>query len=87
MNVFLTQLIFGASELPAHILCIWLLEALGRRVMLMSTLLIGGFSCILILAVPEGKAFLTISMPPAVKHLATDIHSFLILYPDCDSIY
>ncbi|XP_068557574.1 solute carrier family 22 member 13-like [Cebidichthys violaceus] len=56
LNIFLTQLMFGLSELPAHVLCIWLLEAVGRKVSLMSTLLVGGFLCTLILAVPQGNA-------------------------------
>ncbi|XP_045908004.1 solute carrier family 22 member 13-like [Micropterus dolomieu] len=68
-DVFLTQLMFGLTEVPAHILCIWLLEALGRKVSLISALLIGGFLCTLILA-PESNAV-------AVTVLATSARFFM----------
>lgn len=55
MSVFLTQMIFGLSEVPAHILGIWLLELLGRKVSLLATLLIGGLSVLAIVAVPQGR--------------------------------
>uniref|UniRef100_A0A3Q3MQR0 Solute carrier family 22 member 13a n=1 Tax=Mastacembelus armatus TaxID=205130 RepID=A0A3Q3MQR0_9TELE len=51
-NIFMTQLLFGAIEIPALILCMWLLEVFGRKILYIATLLSAGLSCILIIAVP-----------------------------------
>ncbi|XP_029309810.1 solute carrier family 22 member 13-like isoform X2 [Cottoperca gobio] len=66
-NVFLTQFMFGAFEMLATLLSIWLLEVFGRRISLISTLLTGGLSCMFILAVPKGYAIAVTSLAVAAR--------------------
>ncbi|XP_061589015.1 solute carrier family 22 member 13 isoform X2 [Cololabis saira] len=80
LDIFLTQAVFGLTELPSHFLCIWLLEAVGRKVSLTSTLVAGGFLCLLILAVPQGNAV-------AVTILATAGRFFIIWAGSICSVY
>uniref|UniRef100_A0AAY4A4Q5 Major facilitator superfamily (MFS) profile domain-containing protein n=1 Tax=Denticeps clupeoides TaxID=299321 RepID=A0AAY4A4Q5_9TELE len=56
MGIFTTQLIFGLTEIPAHILCVWLSELAGRKPSLMSTLLLGGTTCLVSVFIPHAPA-------------------------------
>ena len=55
MSILVMQLMYGLTELPVQFLCIWILELLGRKVSLMCNLLMGGLSCLCMLAVPRSK--------------------------------
>ncbi|KAI2667536.1 Solute carrier family 22 member 13 [Labeo rohita] len=55
LDIFLNQLIFGLSEIPVHFICMWSLETVGRKASLMCALIVGGFLCLLTLAVPQSN--------------------------------
>ncbi|XP_063159376.1 solute carrier family 22 member 13 [Candoia aspera] len=55
LDIYLTQLIFGAVEIPSLFSCIFLLQWIGRKKCQAAWLLLGGIMCVLIPVVP--KAF------------------------------
>lgn len=55
LSIFLIQLMYGAIEIPAILLNMWLLEVFGRRLLFIFTTLSGGLCSIVILAVSQGK--------------------------------
>ncbi|XP_073705799.1 solute carrier family 22 member 13-like [Garra rufa] len=55
LDIFLNQLIFGASEIPVHFICMWSLETVGRKASLMGALIVGGSLCLLTLVVPQSN--------------------------------
>uniref|UniRef100_A0A4W5RQ64 Solute carrier family 22 member 13a n=1 Tax=Hucho hucho TaxID=62062 RepID=A0A4W5RQ64_9TELE len=80
LNIFLTQLMFGLTEIPGHILCIFILEYLGRKISLMSTLLTGGFTCFLILAVPQDNAVAITALATAGRFFMNNAGSICNVY-------
>uniref|UniRef100_A0A8D0G2Y1 Major facilitator superfamily (MFS) profile domain-containing protein n=1 Tax=Sphenodon punctatus TaxID=8508 RepID=A0A8D0G2Y1_SPHPU len=54
VDIYLTQLIFGAVELPSRFSCIFLLEWIGRKKCQALWLLLGGVMCLIIPIIPKG---------------------------------
>ncbi|XP_072455088.1 solute carrier family 22 member 13-like isoform X2 [Notamacropus eugenii] len=53
LDIYLTQLIFGAVEVPARLSSIFMLQKFGRRKSQMGTLIMGGLMCLIIIFIPS----------------------------------
>lgn len=80
LSIFVTQLLYGVFEVPSVLLSMWLLEILGRKILFIATLLIGGVSSILILAVPDGKSFVISQNTFSIVCLSCLCSLLLIIY-------
>ncbi|XP_011854884.1 PREDICTED: solute carrier family 22 member 13 [Mandrillus leucophaeus] len=52
LDIYLTQLIFGAVEVPARCSSIFMMQRFGRKWSQLGTLVLGGFMCIIIIFIP-----------------------------------
>ncbi|KAG6939152.1 solute carrier family 22 member 13, partial [Chelydra serpentina] len=53
LDIYLTQLVFGAVEIPARFGCIFLLQWFGRKKCQTFFLLLGGAMCLIITGIPK----------------------------------
>ncbi|KAK2895665.1 hypothetical protein Q8A73_015153 [Channa argus] len=71
LSIFMTQLLFGAIEIPANLLSMWLLEVFGRRVLYIVTLVLSGLASILMLSVPQGHGIVVTCCAVAARLFLT----------------
>ncbi|KAM5281096.1 solute carrier family 22 member 13 [Ctenodactylus gundi] len=55
LDIYLTQLIFGAVEVPGRLSSIYLMERLGRKWAQAGTLILSGLMCIIIIFIPSDQ--------------------------------
>lgn len=84
LDIYLTQLVFGAVEIPARFSCIYLMQWFGRKKSQSGCLLLGGIMCLIVTGIPKGTG--PSSLPPTLptcympctspRHLALRSSSF-----------
>lgn len=71
LDIYLTQLVFGAVEVPARFLSIPMMEKLGRKWSQLCALTLAGTMCIIIIFIPGGtRLFPTLFLPAMVRAIA-----------------
>ncbi|XP_059674761.1 solute carrier family 22 member 13-like [Gavia stellata] len=80
LDIYLTQLAFGAVELPARFCCIFLLQWFGRRKTQAVLLLLSGLMCLVITGIPEDQPVATTVLAIIGKFTATASFSTSYVY-------
>ncbi|XP_042366401.1 solute carrier family 22 member 13-like [Plectropomus leopardus] len=80
VDIYLTQFIFGAAELPARLGSLPLIQHFGRKLCLAGTLLFGGAACLGILAIPKDLPVVVTVIAVLGKFAATASFSIIYVY-------
>uniref|UniRef100_A0A3Q1HR97 Major facilitator superfamily (MFS) profile domain-containing protein n=1 Tax=Anabas testudineus TaxID=64144 RepID=A0A3Q1HR97_ANATE len=80
LDIYLTQFIFGAVELPAQLGCLPLIQHFGRRISQAGMLLFGGCACLGILAIPKDLPVVVTVIAVLGKFAATACFSTVYVY-------
>ncbi|KAM6276850.1 solute carrier family 22 member 13-like isoform 3-T3 [Spheniscus humboldti] len=80
LDIYLTQLAFGAVELPARFCCIFLLQWFGRKKTQAVLLLLSGLMCLVITGIPEDQPVATTVLAIIGKFTATASFSTSYVY-------
>ncbi|XP_007555617.2 solute carrier family 22 member 13-like [Poecilia formosa] len=80
LNIYLTQLIFGAVEIPANVACLTMIQRFGRRICQAGFLFLGGVSCLVATAVPRALPVLVTVIAMMGKFSATAAFTTAYVY-------
>ncbi|KAL2307154.1 hypothetical protein Nmel_000102 [Mimus melanotis] len=80
LDIYLTQLAFGAVELPARLSCIFLLEWFGRKKVQGILLLVSGVLCLILIGIPAEQALVITVLAVIGKMTSTAAFSTSYVY-------
>ncbi|XP_017684151.1 PREDICTED: solute carrier family 22 member 13-like isoform X1 [Lepidothrix coronata] len=80
LDIYLTQLAFGAVEIPARVGCIFTLQWFGRRKTQTVLLLLSGVVCLIITGIPEDQPLATTILATIGKFAASASFSTSYVY-------
>ncbi|XP_014112202.1 PREDICTED: solute carrier family 22 member 13 isoform X2 [Pseudopodoces humilis] len=80
LDIYLTQLAFGAVEIPARVGCIFILQRFGRRKTQAVLLVLSGLVCLIITGIPEDQPMATTVLATIGKFAASASFSTSYVY-------
>ncbi|NXT03111.1 S22AD protein, partial [Jacana jacana] len=80
LDIYLTQLAFGAVEIPARVGCIFLLQWFGRKKTQAVLLVLSGLVCLIITGIPEDQPVVTTVLATVGKFTASASFSTSYVY-------
>ncbi|KFO66175.1 Solute carrier family 22 member 13, partial [Corvus brachyrhynchos] len=80
LDIYLTQLAFGAVEIPARVGCIFTLQRFGRRKTQAVLLVLSGLVCLIITGIPEDQPMATTILATIGKFAASASFSTSYVY-------
>ncbi|XP_051468495.1 solute carrier family 22 member 13-like [Apus apus] len=80
LDIYLTQLAFGAVEIPSRIVCIFILQWFGRKKTQALLLLLSGLVCLVITGIPEDQPVVTTVLAIIGKFTASAAFSTSYVY-------
>ncbi|XP_009084031.3 solute carrier family 22 member 13-like [Serinus canaria] len=80
LDIYLTQLAFGAVEIPARVGCIFILQRFGRRKTQVVLLVLSGLVCLIITGIPEDQPVATTVLATIGKFSASASFSTSYVY-------